>query len=73
MISTEDLKAIEVVVRRVVREELAAARHADNVFNDQAYLVATTTPQERNQMARVEMQAQRAAQKAAAKLAGKDK
>lgn len=37
-------------IRRIIREELAAARHAENVYHDQAHLVATTTPQERNRM-----------------------
>ncbi|MBU5635490.1 hypothetical protein KOM00_01955 [Geomonas sp. Red69] len=60
-LSTEDFARI----RQIIREELTAAKRRDDGYQDQAYLVATTTPQERNQMARVKMQAQRAAQKAA--------
>jgi Predicted transcriptional regulator len=74
-LSTEDHERIRQIIREelrvVVREELAAARREDDIYNDQAYLVATTTPQERNQMARQRRAAQVAAQKAAMKAAAK--
>jgi len=56
-------------LRQIIREELTAAKDADNRLNDQRYLVATTTPKERNQMARQQRAAEVAAQKTARKAA----
>ncbi len=66
MLTADDLKAIEDIVRHIVKEELAAAKRNDDLMDDEAYLLATTTPQERNKMVRQ----QRAAGLAAAKLKG---
>lgn len=64
-LTSDDLRAIRDMIRQIVREELAAAKHNDDLMNDEAYLVATTTPQQRNAMARAQRAAQVAAQKAA--------